>query len=133
MASSPQFVSVPNVNLTKFVAADGTAIKTIFSPGASGSRIFALFATSDDTAALQFAIYLVKATVRYKLDVFTTPAATIITPTTNWNILDTSWMTWLDSQEPNLILPSGVTLEVGALAAVTAAKEVSLVVLGGDF
>jgi hypothetical protein len=42
MASSPQFVSAPNVGLTKFVAADGTTIKTIFSPGASGSRIFSL-------------------------------------------------------------------------------------------
>jgi hypothetical protein len=133
MASSPQFVSAPNVGLTKFVAADGTTIKTIFSPGAGGSRIFSLFATSDDTAALQFAIYLVKATVRYKLDVFTLPAATSVTPTTNWNILDIEWFTWLDQQEPNLMLPSGVTLEVGPLAAVTSGKEVSLVVMGGDF
>ncbi len=133
MASSPQFINAPNVGLTKFVTADGTTIKPIFTPGASGSRILSLFATSDDSAALQFAIYMVKATIRYKLDTFTVPAATVITPTTVWNVLDIAWHTWLDPQEPNLILPSGVTLEVGALAAVTSGKEVSLVVLGGDF
>jgi hypothetical protein len=133
MAASPQFVNVPNVGLTKFVAADGTTIKTVFTPGVAGSRIMGLFATSDDSAALQFKIYLVKAAVRYKLDTITLPAATSVTPTTNWNVLDTNWFKWLDPEEPNVILPGDVTLQVGAVVAVTAAKEISFVVLGGDF
>ena len=133
MAASPQFVALPNVGLTKFVTADGTTIKTIFTPGPDGSRIMGLFATSTDTAALQFAIYLTRAGVRYVLDTVTLPGATAVTPTTNWNVLDSEWFKWLDPAEPTLILPSTVTLEVGAVVAVTAAKEVSFVVLGGNF
>lgn len=133
MAASPQFVNTPNVGLTKFVNADGTAIKTIFTPGASGSRVMGMFATSTDTAALQFVVYLTRSGTRYTLDTVTLPAATTVTPTTNWNLLDTEWFKWLDPNEPHLILPSDITLQVGPIVAVTSGKEVSFIVLGGDF
>src|SRR5689334_23315932 len=133
MASQPQFVPLPNVGPTKFTNADGTTVKTAFTPGTSGSRILPLFATSDDSASRQLTIYLTPGGTRHKLDTITIPAANASTPTTNWNILDSDWMRWLDANEPHLILPNGTTVEVGALAAVTAGKGISLVVMGGDF
>lgn len=133
MAATPQFVNAPNVGLTKFVTADNTTVKTVFTPASSGSRILALFATSNDTASRQFTIYLTRGGVRYQLDTFTIPGASSTQPTQNWNILDAEWMRWLDPNDPHLILPAGTTIEVGAVAAVTSGKEVSVIVMGGDF
>ena len=133
MAASPQFVNAPNVGLTKFANGDGTTIKTVFTPGSAGSRVLALFVTTDDTASRQVNIFLTRSSVRYKLDTFTIPAASGTQPKRNWNVLDSDWMRWLDPNEPHLVLPSGTTIEVGLVAAVSSGKEISVVVMGGDF
>jgi hypothetical protein len=133
MATTPQFVGPPHIELTKFVTSDGTNYKTVFTPATGGSRLMALAASSDDGAALQFHISLVRSSVRYKLDTFTVPGATASQPTTNFNILDTAWLQWLDQQEPHLFMPTGVTIEIAPVIAVTAGKEVSIFAFAGDF
>ena len=133
MAATPQFVASPNLGCTKFVNSDGTTAKTIFTAGASGSRVLAMFATSDAAASLQFTLVLSRSSVDYKIDTFTIPGADLTTPVTNWNMLDPEWLRWLDPNEPHLIVPSGVTLKVTPLAAVPSGKEVSIIVMGGDF
>lgn len=133
MAAAPQFIATPNIGLTKFVNGDGTGTKTIFTSGASGSRIMALFATSSDVSSRQFALFVVRSAVSYRLDTPTIAAASSITPVVNINLLAADWFQWLDPGEPTLILPSGVTLTAAPLVAVTAASEVSFFVMGGDF
>lgn len=133
MATTPAFVGTPHIELVKFVNADGTNSKTVFTPGTLGSRIMALAASSDDAAALQFHISLVRSSVRYKLDTFTIPGATISQPTTNFNILDVDWLQWLDQQEPHLLMPADITIEIAPVAAVTSGKEVSIFAFAGDF
>lgn len=133
MAATPQFVSAPNLGCAKFIDSDGTIGKTVFTAGASGSRVLAMVATSDSLSALQFTLTLERSSVSYKLDTFTIPGADLTTPTTNWNMLDPEWLSWLDPNEPHLIVPSGVTLKVTPIAAVPSGKEVSIIVMGGDF
>ena len=133
MAATPQFVASPNLGCTKFVNSDGTTTKTIFTAGSSGSRIQAMFATSTSLSGLQFTLALVRSSVSYVIDTFTIPGADLTTPAPNWNMLDPEWLRWLDPNEPHLILPSGVTLKVTPIAAVPAGKEVSIIVMGGDF
>jgi hypothetical protein len=133
MAATPQFVAAPNLGCTKFVNSDGTTAKTIFTAGSSGSRIQAMFATSTALASLQFTLALVRSSVSYAIDTFTIPGGDLTTPIPNWNMLDPEWLRWLDPNEPHLILPSGVTLNVTPLAAVPSGKEVSVFVLAGDF
>ncbi|MBX0328257.1 hypothetical protein K2Z83_11275 [Oscillochloris sp. ZM17-4] len=133
MATSPQFVAVPNVALTKFTNSDGTNPKAVFTPGSSGSRIHAVVGTSTDTAAARFTVWLVRSGTSYLLDTVTLPAASAITPTTNWSLLDTDWFTWLDPNDPSLILPADVTISIAPAVAVTSGKEVSFLIFGGDF
>lgn len=133
MAATPQFVGAPNLGCAKFVNSDGATGKTVFTAGSSGSRVLAMVATSDALSALQFTLTLERSSVSYKVDTFTIPGADLTTPTTSWNMLDPEWLRWLDPNEPHLILPSGVTLNVTPLAAVPSGKEVSILVMGGDF
>jgi hypothetical protein len=133
VATTPQFVAVPNVCMTKFTNSDGTSERTIFTPGSNGSRIMALVATSTDTASAQFNIHFVRDGVSYLLDTVAIPAATTVTPTTNWNFLDTDWFTWLDSNDPHIIIPTDVTITATPTAAVTSGKEVTFLVFGGNF
>ena len=133
MATTPQFVGAPNLGCTKFVNSDGTTTKTIFTAGSSGSRIQAMFATSNAPSALQFTLSLSRSSVSYIIDTFTVPGANLLTRAPNWNMLDPEWLRWLDPNEPHLIVPSGVTLTVTPIADVTEDKEVSFFVLAGDF
>jgi hypothetical protein len=133
MASSPQFVSAPNVALMKFLTADHTNAKVIFTPGANGSRVMALVATSTDSVSRQFHLWLTRGAVAYRLDTVAIPAATSVTPTTNTNLLDTDWFTWLDPTEPHLILPADVTVSAAPTAAISTDAEITFIVFGGDF
>ncbi|NNJ10597.1 hypothetical protein EKD04_009675 [Chloroflexales bacterium ZM16-3] len=133
MATTPQFVGTAHIELTKFIDSDGTNYKSVFVPASGGSRLMALAAGSDDTAARQFHISLVAASVRYKFDTFTVPGATVTQPTTNFNILDGDWLRWLVAMEYHLLMPSGITIEIAPVVAVTAGKEVSIFAFAGDF
>jgi hypothetical protein len=133
MATTPAFVGTPHIELTKFVHSDGTNYKPVFAPAASSSRLMALTATSDDSAALQFHISLVRDSVRYKLDTFTIPGATITQPTTNFNILDEDWLRFLTALELHLLMNAAITIEIAPLVAVTDGREVSVFAFAGDY
>src|SRR5262249_26716863 len=75
MASTPQFVSAPNLGCAKFQNSDGTTGKTVFTVGSNGSRVLAMVATSDSLSALQFTLTLERSSVSYKVDTFTIPGA----------------------------------------------------------
>lgn len=133
MATTPAFVGTPHIDLTKFVNSDGTNYKTVFTPASGGSRLMALTVTSDDSAALQFHISLVRSSVRYKLDTFTVPGATVTQPTTNFNVLDEDWLQFLTALELHLLMNAAITIEIAPLVAVTAGREVSVFAFAGDY
>lgn len=133
MGYPANFANTPHIELTKFVNADGINYKSVFIPGTAGSRVMALAAASDDTAALQFHVSLVRASVRYKLDTFTIPGATASQPTTNVRILDEEWLTFLIAMDLHLFMPAVITIEIAPVVAVTVGKEVSIFAFAGDF
>ena len=133
MAEAPVFVGTPHIDLSKFVASDGINYKTVFVPGTLGSRIMALAASSDDTAAIQCHVSLVRASIRYKLDTFTIPGATVSQPTVNFNILDAEWLQYLHALDLHILMPADITIEVAPVVSVSLGKEVSIFAFAGDF
>ena len=133
MAASPQFVSTPVGHLTQFLNADGTGTKTIFTPASSGSRLESLYFTSNDTAACTVLLRINNGTIALVLDSFTMRPSTTVRPISYWNALDPNRLTHLNLLDPAMILPSGMTLEVSLLAALTSGKSLSVFAFGGSF
>ncbi len=133
MAASPQFVATPVGHITQFLNADGTGTKTIFTPASSGSRLEALYFTSDDTAACTVLLKINNGTISLVLDQFTLRPSTTARPLSYWNALDPNRLTHLNLVDPAMILPSGMTLEVSLAAALSSGKSLSVFAFGGSF
>lgn len=126
MAANPIFVGVINTEVQEFDNADGTTAKTIFTAGASGSRVDAIVLCTDDTAAKFAHIAVVRGGVTYKIARVTLNYGAAITST---NILANI----AGIGQLGLVLESGDTLTLGYEAALTAGKVSQVLVLGGDF
>src|SRR3990167_9469423 len=57
MATSPQFVNTANNNAVTFVNADGTALKTLITAGANGTKVMAINANKFDGTARFLELY----------------------------------------------------------------------------
>ncbi len=130
MASAPIFVGTPNTCVAKFVNADGTAKKTIFTAGASGGRVEAILIASNDTAANTALLYVSNGGVDYLLGSVSIPAPTA-PAITQVNAL--AGCAWTSPMDGGFVLKNGDTLKVSLNAAVTSLKETSVTVIGGDF
>lgn len=125
MGLSPQFISTPRNEQGTFVNADGTGLKTIWTAGASGSRIDGLIAYSDDGTARNPVLSIKKgAATAVPFAITTVPVGPVAA-----NIL---------AQCPGigaygLILENGDVLQANMAVAVTAGSTVWLTVIGGDF
>lgn len=133
MSTAPQFTATPNVSAVTFVNADSTTPKTLFTPGTNGARLGAISAVSDDTATCQMQLYVRISSVDYKVGTVTIAIGAGNTGgVVAQNLLSLTPNPWLDS-DGAMRLPSGATVKVGPVAAVTAAKTVTLVAFGADF
>ena len=133
MATSPQFVSVPNVSAVTFVNADGTTAKTLWTPGSNGGRLGSISAVSDDTAAVSAQLYVRLSGTNYKIGTVSVPiGAGATTSVISLNLMVLSVLPFLDS-DGALRLPSGSSVMIAPIAAVTAAKTATFVAFGGDF
>lgn len=133
MASTPNFVNVPNTKATNFVNADGTNEKTIFTAGSNGSRVHGIFATGDDTSNRDIIFGFSISGTTYNVDQNTVPSGTTTRPRNFVNLLDSGRLLNLIADDPNLILMSGQSLVAHMATTVTSGKTVTVFVLGGDF
>lgn len=133
MAANPQFVSVPNVKLTKFLTADSTNAKTIFTAGSSGSRVMMASLSSNNGVALTLTLYVTISSVSTVVAQFAIPAVSGATTWAIQSIMDPDVIIWLDRQEPSIILPAGAELTAATSAAVDSGRSVDVTVFGGDF
>ncbi len=129
--TAPIFVLVSNNAEQTFVNADGTTPKDLVSASTFGSKIFSINVTSDDTVAVDLEVYMHDGTTAYLL-------ATVTVPTLSGTDGFTPAMNLLASVpgadgDGELFIPSGYKMQVGPKAAVTAAKTVTIVCLGGDY
>lgn len=133
----PTFVKQPSNGKVNIVNADAQAQKTVYTAGASGSKITSLMASSTDTAARDVAISITNGGTSYVIGVVAVPiGAGTSSGVNSVNMLNLSNMPGLpvDSDgQPYLLLVFGDTLTLSALTSVTAAKTITISAIGGDF
>ena len=132
MATSPQFAATPNTAPLTLNNGSGTTGATLFTPGASGSVIEGISITTTDTAARAVILYLTISATDYVIGRVSLPAATASIPTLNVNGLDPDVLTFLNVNDPKLVLKNGAVLKAKMEATITSGKQVDIVVYGGD-
>lgn len=131
--TSPIFGLTPKSAEVTFVNADGTGAKDLVSAGADGTKVRSIAATSDDTSAVNMRLYIHDGTTAYLVGTVRIPtlsgtdgAAAAL------DLLMASALPWLDA-DGEFALPTGYKVQAAPLAAVTAAKTVTLVCLAVDY
>lgn len=136
--TSPIFVDNRKVACVQILPADTTTLKTVFTAGADGSRVMAVNAVTDDTAANIVGLYvqIAGAGTNYPLGVKSVTARsgdpTGASALASVNVLDLAAMPSLDP-DGSLALGAGDVLKAGVQATVTAAKTVTLCAFAGDY
>jgi hypothetical protein len=129
----PIYVLASNCKGVTFVNADGTAKKTLFTAGANGSLLTDLNITSDDTALMNLDLFLKDGTTSFALGTIPVAIGAGTTAASNAvNGLDAAKLPGL-AADGTLWLPTLWTLEGAVKVAVTAAKTVTVLALGGDY
>ena len=132
------YVQLPKITPAAFTNADAANTKkTIATAGADGSKVVGVMSSSTDTSARLGQLWLTRAAVSYLLSSTSVPAlagsdgvvatANLMT-TTVWPGLPTD-----NDGQRYLFLESGDTLQVSFTTQVTAAKEVDVVAVFGNF
>ncbi len=127
--TAPIFELTSNISGHQFVPADTTTLFTLFTAGSFGSRIDSISVISNSTAAENIALYIYNA------------AAAIVGGIGNVNIPIGSGFTTVAKVEGlqqcallgYIFLPASYTIRGNAVATITAAKQVDVVVQGGDY
>lgn len=141
MAISHQgtFVQTPKITPVAFTNSDSANTKkTIGTAGSDGMKVVAILATSTDTSNRTAQLWLTRSATSYLLGsaVVTTLAGTDGSAATA-NLLNAgSLLAPLprdNDGQPYLFLESGDTLQVSFTAQVTAAKEIDVVAIAGNF
>ena len=135
---SPTFVKQPQNGKVQILPADASAQKTVYTAGASGSKVTSLNAVSTDTVARDVQVSITNAGTSYPIGTVTVPIGAGNSGTVaSVNMLDITKLVGLalDSDgNPELLLISGDTLTVSALTTVTAAKAITIIAAAvGDF
>jgi hypothetical protein len=133
MATSPSFATTVNTAGLTLNNASGTSGSTLFTPGSSGSVVEAISITSTDTTSRIVIFYVTISATDYVIGRITLPAATASIPTVVANGLDTSVLTYVNPNDPKLVLKNGAVLKAKMEATITSGKQVDIVVYGGDF
>jgi hypothetical protein len=132
--TNPIFVANRQTWTAEILPGDGTTPVDLVVAGANGSLIEAIGATSTDTGVVELVLYLVAGSLSVRIGSATVAitAGTDGGTTPATNILTQADLPWL-RDDLTLALGAGWTLQVGAHAAVTAAKAVRVFALGGDY
>jgi hypothetical protein len=130
------FVQVPKTTPAAFTNADAANTKkTVATAGASGSKVVALNATSTDTSARIAQVWLTRSATSYLLGSLSVPIAAGTDGTTvTADLLGLIPNVPRDNDgQKYLFLESGDTLQVSFTTQVTAAKEIDVVSVFGNF
>lgn len=116
--------------------ADGTALKTVLTPGAEGSRLKSLSACSDDTSDRLLQLWVTVGGVDYLLGTISVPDLSGTDATNKavaaLNGVDSPWVQ-SDGVNYFLDLPSGAVLKAKTTTTVTSGKTIYLFGEYGDF
>jgi hypothetical protein len=131
--TSPIFGKAANLAEVTFVNADGTIPKDLVAAGADGTKVLRIAATTSDTAANNCQLFVHDGTSAYLVGTVrvaalsgTDGAAVAV------NLLNATALPWLDP-DGEFFIPSGYKVQVAPLAAVTAAKTLTVVCFAVDY
>jgi hypothetical protein len=96
MATEITFASVIRSPQIKFVNADGTSTKTLFTAGTGGAIVRSIWATSNNDADIFVTLIKSDGAIDSLVDSINIPAATTITPVQRINFFDPSRLTQLN-------------------------------------
>ena len=140
---SPIFPQTVLNKVVQIANADGTTKKTLWAGSATGDKIECIIVTSNDTAARILNFYFTISAVDYPIGQVNVPitsgqdpaAAPVAIPAIS--VLETNallpWVRKDSDGRGYLYVASGTTLKVAAQVAVTAAKEIDIVAIGGSY
>lgn len=127
--TSPLFTLTPLNKGAQFVNADSTTKKSIYTAGSNGGRIDAIMVSSNSTAAENLAFYINDGTTDFYLGNVNIPIGSGYTTVARVEGLAQIGPPYTTA----LILAAGYILKANAVAAVTSAKTVDVIVMAGDF
>jgi hypothetical protein len=139
MAKSTSLMLTQNANNgnVKLTITDTTVPALVFTAGPNDSLIKSLVAVSDDTAAVNLQVYIVRSAVNYLLGTINIPTLSGTNGTAvAIDLLNASGMAGLPLDPVGkryIELKTGETLKVGCLATMTTAKTCTVSALGEDF
>lgn len=128
---APIFILSANIVEHALVNADSTTPQDLIAAGSDGSKVLAINCTSDDTGSRIVQVFMHDGSTAFLIG--STLVATLAGTDgveAGVNLLDSVAGTDADGE---LFIPSGYKIQVGVTVAVTAAKTISLVALGGDY
>jgi len=133
--TAPIFTASVETAVQDIVNADGTTPQALVTAGTNAARVVAVTATTDDTAAIDYSLYVQRdgAGTNFLLGTVSVPAgAGNTSPVAAVDLLDPAKIKGLDL-DGTLILGGTDVLKVAARTAVTAAKTTYIVGLYGDY
>lgn len=137
MASTPTFVSTPNVVPVQILNADASAQKSLIVAGSSGTKVTSVIANSNDTTARVLELSILRSATNYLIAAVTVPANAGTDGTTVAVDLLNAVMSPgipIDNDGTHyILLKSGDTLQVKSQTTVTTAKTVNVIATGADF
>lgn len=139
MAVSHQgtFVQTPKITPKSILPADTTAKVTICTAGADGTKVVGITVTSTDTGTRILQIFLTRSATSYLLASFIVPiGAGTAGAVAVLNAMDSALWPGLPVDNDGqfyFFLESGDTLQAAVTVTVTAAKEIDISVVSGNF
>lgn len=139
MALSHQgvFVQTPKVTPKSILPADTTTKVTIATAGANGSKVVGITVTSTDTGTRILQVWLTRSATSYLIGSFIIPiGAGTDGAISVFNLFGSSLLPGLpvdNDGQRYMFLESGDTLQASVTVAVTAAKEIDIATIFGDF
>lgn len=128
--TSPIFALTAQVEHITFVNADSTTPKTIFTAGAEGSVLKHINVVSDDTSTVNMQVFIDDGA---SFILGTVPVVTLSGTDGTNPAVDLMNSSLIPGSADGIFVPNGQTIDVAPLAAVTAAKTVTLVAIGIDY
>lgn len=136
--TSPIFGLTPKTVGTDFVNATGTTVTTIYTAGSNGARVIAVNAVTSDTSANNVNLYIQPGGTgtAYNIGGKQVPIASgnvVASTIASVNLLDSGQMPGAILADGSIILAASDKLQAGVVAAVTAAKTLTIVVQALDY
>jgi|SRR5919108_4247560 hypothetical protein len=132
---NPIFVETAETAAQDIANADGTTVQDLVTAGADGARVFAVQASTDETANRDLTLYLQRdgAGTNYPLGSVQVPlGAGTSSSVAGVNLLDATKLRGLDV-DGSLILGGGDKLRVAPTATVTSGKTIWVTAHYGDY